>query len=72
MNIPNEFGEMPIAFIRAAKRARSLGSAMMTLPECAPAMLKVLVVAVIMTRRSLIPGSVAITVCFWPGITRSW
>ena len=38
---------MPIAFIVPANVLRNTGSAMITLPMCAPAMLKVFVVAVI-------------------------
>jgi hypothetical protein len=57
MCIPKELGEMPIAFIVLAKVLRSLGSAMMTLPIWAPAMLKVLVVAVIITSRSVDVGA---------------
>ena len=68
MCMPKELGEMPIAIIVSAKVLRRAGSAMMTLPICAPAMLKVLVVAVIITRRSAISGAaMAMTVCFWPG-----
>ena len=55
---------------RAAKRARRAGSAMMTLPIWAPAMLKVLVVAVIITSRSAISGAaIGHRRCAcWPGI----
>ena len=53
---PKELGDRPSAAIREANRALSFGSDTMTLPICAPAMLKVLVVAVSITRRSATPS----------------
>ena len=64
---PKLLGEMPSASTRAAKRARNAGSGTMTLPRCAPAMLKVLVAAVIMTNRSATPSIKAKGVWRWPG-----
>ncbi len=63
MNSPNEFGDRPSAAMRPANLGRKASSAMITLPEWLPAMLNVLVVAVIMTNRSATPSMLAMGVC---------
>ena len=72
MNNPNELVDRPSPAIRAANFARRSGSAMITLPACDPAMLNVLVVAVIMISRSSIPAIWVIGMWVCPGSTRSW
>ncbi len=55
--MPKELGETPPALIAAASGARSALSGTMMFPTWQPAMLKVLVVAVIITSRSMISGA---------------
>ena len=55
--MPKRLAPVPAARWAAAKRLRSVGSGMMTLPVSAPARLKVLVAAVSMTSRSAMSGA---------------
>ncbi|EAU51809.1 hypothetical protein OM2255_10650 [alpha proteobacterium HTCC2255] len=60
---------MPVAFIVFANFARNLLSTIIIFPVWQPAMLKVLVAAVIITNRSDISGAAfCITVCLEPKV----
>ena len=72
INNPKLFGLMPRAAILFENFWCKSGLEIITFPECAPAILKVFVVAVIITKRSHMAGSaIGITVCLFWGYTRS-